>query len=71
MSEPTVIEVEGLRPIVVFPREAVLEIEHVAAAFGIAKRHAERQHFPCFYLGTRTRRFLWGQVLDHCAKKSA
>lgn len=70
-TPPTVIEVSGLRPIVVYPREAVLEIEHVAAAFGIGERSAERQHFRCFYLGTRTRRFLWGEILDQCARKSA
>lgn len=71
MNEPTVIEVPGLRPVIAFPREAVLEIEHVAAGLDISKRHAERQHFPCFYLGTRTRRYLWGAVLDHCARKTA
>lgn len=70
-TPPTVIEVQGLRPIVVYPREAVLEIPHVAAALGIGERSAERQHFPAFYLGTRTRRFLWGQILDICARKSA
>lgn len=66
-----VIEVPGLRPVVWFPREAVLEIEHVAAGFGISKRMAERRRFTCFYLGTRTRRFLWGAVLDECARMSA
>lgn len=67
----SVIKVRGLRPVIAFPREAVLQIEHVAAAFGISKRTAERRHFKCFYLGTRTRRFIWGEILDECAKRSA
>lgn len=71
VAEPQIIEVPGLRPVIVFPREAVLEIEHVAAAFGISKRMAERRRFKCFYLGTKTRRFLWGQVLDECERMTA
>lgn len=71
VAEPAVIEVPGLRPVIVFPREAVLEIEHVAAAFGVGKRSAERYRFKCFYLGSKTRRFLWGDILDECSKRSA
>lgn len=73
MTEPAgkVIEVEGLRPVVSYPREAVLEIEHVALALGISKRTAERKHFKCFYIGPKTRRFIWGEVLDECARMSA
>lgn len=70
-SEHSVIEVPGLRPVIVFPREAVLEIGHVAAAFGVGKRSAERYHFKCFYLGSKTRRFLWGDILDECSRRSA
>lgn len=68
---PNVIEVPGLRPIIAFPREAVLEIEHVAAAFGISKRMAERKRFKCFYLGPKKRRFLWGLILDECERMTA
>lgn len=52
-------------------REDVLTITEVADRLQISKRAAERLHLPCFYLGARTRRFIWGAVLDFCARKSS
>lgn len=66
--KPAIILVPGLRPIFVFPREAVLGIKHVAAALGISSRMVERRGYKCFYIGERTRRYLWGSVLDECAE---
>lgn len=50
-------------------RDDVLTIEQVAERLQISKRHVERMHPPCFYLGTRTRRYIWGAILDFCARK--
>ena len=50
---------------------AVMDIEQLAECLGVSKRQAERQNFPCYYLGTRTRRFLGQDVLDHLRKKAA
>ncbi len=57
--------------LVTFPREAVLTIEQVAAGLGVSTRTVERADLPTIYLGTRTRRFLWGQVLDALAERAA
>ena len=47
-----------------FPRDAVLTIEQVAAGLGVSTRTVERLDLPTWYLGRRTRRYLWGTVLD-------
>jgi hypothetical protein len=59
------------REVVAYPETAVLTIEDVAAWLQVSKRHAERLHIPCFYLGTRTRRYLGSTVLDYLKKKEA
>lgn len=41
----------------------VYTIEQIAAALQIGVRSAERMPIPCFYLGTRTRRYLGSAVL--------
>jgi hypothetical protein len=51
--------------------EAVLTIEQVAQWLQVSKRQAERLHIPCFYLGTRTRRYLGETVLAFLRKKVA
>lgn len=56
MSEP--------RDPVTYPRDAVLTIEQVAAGLGVSTRTVERLDLPTWYLGRRTRRYLWGAVLD-------
>lgn len=58
-----------LRPVVTFPREAVLEIEHVAAGLGCARNKADKLDLPFFYVGAR-QRYLWGQVLDVLADRA-
>lgn len=50
-------------------RDDVLTIKQVAERLQISERHVERMNAPCFYLGTRTRRYIWGAVLDFCARK--
>lgn len=51
-------------------REDVLTIKQVAERLQVSERHVERIDAPCFYLGTRTRRYIWGAVLDFCARKT-
>ena len=58
-------------PPVAYGPESVLTIEQVADWLQISKRHAERLHLPCFYLGTRTRRYLGETVLDFLRRKIA
>jgi hypothetical protein len=57
--------------VVAHPPEAVLDIEQVAEWLQISKRHAEKLHIPCLYLGTRTRRYLGKTVLEYLEKKIA
>lgn len=59
------------KPVIAYPPEAVLEIEDVAEWLRISKRAAERLHLPCFYLGTRTRRYLAKSVLEFIERKVA
>lgn len=54
-----------------YPETAVLDINQLADWLGVSKRQAERQHFPCFYLGTRTRRFLVKSVMEFLQRKEA
>lgn len=54
-----------------YPAEAVLTIEQVADWLQVSKRQAERLNIPCFYLGTRTRRYLGKSVLEFLAQKVA
>jgi len=52
-----------LRPVVLYPPEAVLDVDHVALALGVSPRTVERLDLPCIYLGAHIRRFLWSEVL--------
>jgi hypothetical protein len=54
----------------VYPREAVLKVEQLAAALGVSVRTAERMDLPSFIVGARSRRYLWGAVLDVLAERS-
>lgn len=49
--------------------ETVLTIDQLAAWLQISKRAAERLHIPCFYLGTRTRRYLGKSVMEYLEKR--
>jgi hypothetical protein len=48
---------------IVFPRDAVVTIDEVAAALRVSVRTVERMHLPTIYCGARTRRYLWGNIL--------
>lgn len=67
---PEIMEVKE-QPVISYPPEAVLEIQHVAAWLRVSKRQAEREHIPCFYIGPRRRRFLGEAVIEHLRKKTA
>jgi len=57
--------------VLAYPEEAVLTIEQVAEWLQVSKRQAERLSIPCFYLGTRTRRYLGKSVLEFIERKLA
>ena len=59
------------REVIAYSAEAVLDIEQVAQWLQVSKRQAERLHIPCFYLGTRTRRYLGKTVLEFLERKIA
>lgn len=52
-----------LRPIITYPRDAIVEKSHVGAALGVSEEIVDKMDLPCFYAGKKPR-FLWGQVLD-------
>jgi hypothetical protein len=56
---------------VVYSRDAVLDIAQLAAGLGVSVRTAERMDLPSFLVGVRSRRYLWGQVLDVLAERAA
>lgn len=58
-----------LRPIVTYPRDAVLETAHVSAALGVSEEIVGKMDLPCFYAGKRPR-YIWGQVLDFLAERA-
>lgn len=51
------------RPVVSYPREAVVDLEQLAAGLGVGRGVAEKMDLPFFMAGARMR-FVWGQVLD-------
>lgn len=62
-----------LKPVVEISRDAVLDVEQVADGLGVSVATVERSDLPCFFLGasqSRCRRFIWGQVLDHLARRA-
>ena len=56
---------------ITYKRDAVLRIEQVAAGLGVSVRTVERLDLPTIYFGKRTKRYLWGQVLDIIAERAA
>lgn len=58
-------------PLTVYPRDAVLTVQEVAAALRVSVRMVERMDLPTLYPGARTRRYLWGQVLDVLKERAA
>ena len=59
-----------LRPIVTYPRDAILDRAHVAAAFGVDIDKVSQMDLPSFYIGAR-QRYIWGQVLDCVAERAS
>jgi hypothetical protein len=60
-----------LRPVVVYPRDAVLDKEQLAAGLGIELRDVDRADLPTYYPTPRKPRYLWGQILDVIAERAA
>lgn len=58
-------------PVVTYARDAILRIEQVAAGLDVSVRTVERMDLPTIYLGKRTRRYLWGQILDVLKERAA
>ncbi len=54
-----------------YSRDSVLTIQELAAALKVSVRTIERSDLPTVYLGSRTRRFVWGQILDVLASRAA
>lgn len=52
-------------------RDAVLTIDELASALKTSVRQIERMDLPTIYLGPRTKRFIYGQVLDVLAERAA
>jgi hypothetical protein len=48
----------------------VVTIEQVAAAIGVSVRQVERMDLPTVYCGRRTRRYVWGQILDALTERA-
>lgn len=59
------------REVIAYPAEAVLDIYQLSEWLRVSKRQAERLGIPCFYLGTRTRRYLGKTVMEFLERKIA
>ena len=57
------------RPIVTYPRDAIVETAHVCAALGVTDETVAKMDLPCFYAGNRAR-YVWGQVLDELTARA-
>jgi hypothetical protein len=56
---------------VTYSRDAVLDVEQLAAGLGVSARTVERMDLPSFIVGARSRRWIWGMVLDVLAERAA
>lgn len=54
---------------ITYPREAIVEPSHVAAALGVSEEIVGKMDLPTFYAG-RKPRYVWGQVLDVLAQRA-
>ncbi len=52
------------------PPEAVLTKSELAVQLKISERQVERQDFPTVYLGDRTPRYVWRQVLETLERRA-
>jgi hypothetical protein len=62
-------ELRPRREPVTYSESSVLTIKQVADWLQVSVRQAERLRIPCFYLGTRTRRYLGKSVLEYLEEK--
>lgn len=58
-----------LPPVVTYPRDAVVETAHVAAALHVSEEIVGKMDLPCFYAGKKPR-YVWGQLLDLFAERA-
>ena len=61
--------IDDLPPVITYPRDAIVQKSHVAAALDVDERIVDRMDLPSFGAGQRPR-FLWGQVLDVLAERA-
>lgn len=54
-----------------YPETAVLDKAQVCKALGISERQLERLELPIVYLGERTPRYIWRQVLAALEEQAA
>jgi hypothetical protein len=45
--------------------DTLLTIDQLAERLNVSVRTVERQPFPCIYLGARTKRYIWDDVLEY------
>lgn len=61
---------KDLAPIVTYPRDAVVRIQHVQAALGnISREKVEALDLPCVWSG-RDQLFPWGLCLDELNRRA-
>lgn len=60
---------ETLKPVVSFPRDAVLTVEHLAAAFDCSPKTILRMDLPMCFAG-KMPRYVWGQVIDTLTERA-
>jgi hypothetical protein len=58
-----------LPPVITYPRDAIVQAAHVAAALGVSEEIVAKMDLPTFCAGKRAR-FVWGQVLDVLAQRA-
>jgi hypothetical protein len=54
-----------------YSRDDVLTPRELATALGVSVRTIERMDLPTVYIGHRTKRFVYGQVLDVLKERAA
>ncbi len=59
------------RLVITYPPEAVLSADQVARALGVSVRQIERMDLPTIFLGARTRRYVWRQILEALEGRAA
>lgn len=60
-----------VRPVVSYPREAVVDYAQAAAGLGVSEALAKKMDLPTVYIAPRVQRLVWGQVLDVLMERAA